>query len=150
MSLGPPRRFPPSPGASQTPPIVGSALFNLYSVPLHRRRWYPPTRAEVNTSHPGLVPTSWQARGPPLKRRTYANLRPAAHVPLDCASVSCQGLLPPRCRSYALYARKLWLVDWHEHLNEVVASPLSTVPGANVFQINGALTHPVSPLALAA
>ena len=75
-------------------------------------------------------------------------LRSAAHACVDYASVLCERLLPPRCRSYALYARTLLLVDWHDHLHAVVTSSLATVPGANVFQTDGALAHPLSPLAV--
>ena len=35
--------------------------------------------------------------------------------------------------SSAFCARKRLLMDWHEHLHAVVASSLSTMPGANVF-----------------
>ena len=91
---------------------------------------------------------AWRTRCPPLTRRTYANQRRAAHASVDCARVSCERLLPPQCSSHALYAPALLLVDGHGHLHTVVVSSLSTVPGANVFQTDGALAHPLAPPAI--
>lgn len=37
------------------------------------------------------------------------------------------------------------VVDWHEPVHVVMALLLSTLPGAKVFQTDGALAHPLSP-----
>ena len=59
-------------------------------------------------------------------------------------------MLTPLATSVSLarffYVRALLLVDWHGSLHAVVASSLSTVPGAKVFQTTGTLAHPLSAL----
>ena len=65
---------------------------------------------------------------------------------MDCVSFLPERLLPLWCRSYDLYARTLLLVDWYLHAVE--PSSMSTVPRVTVFHTDGALVHPLSPLAV--
>ena len=59
-----------------------------------------------------------RSRGPP---------RPPAHAPLDHASLSFNGLLPPWHHAHVAHAREVSLVDWYECVHPVVASPLLAV-----------------------
>ena len=145
LSCGPLRRFSFSLGASQTPPIVGRGRVSRKVTFLQRRRRHPPSSANVNASRLGLP------RGEPFERAArllHDELTPR-YVPLLMRPWIMH--LTPLATSVSLarfYGRALLLVDKHGHLHAVVASSLSTVPGANVFQTDVTLPHPLSPPAI--
>ena len=83
---------------------------------------------------------------------SYAtNLREPTHHCSCVHELRTHAILTPLATSVSLarfYARALLLVDWHGYLHTVVTSSLPTVPGANVFQTDSALAHPISPPAI--
>ena len=63
-----------------------------------------------------------------VERRACSHLRPPAHAPLDHASLSFDGLLPPGHHAHVGHTRAVLLADRHERMHPVVASPLVEVP----------------------
>ena len=63
-----------------------------------------------------------------VERRAYSHLRPPIHAPLDHASLPSDGLLPPWHHAHVAHAGAVLLVDRHERMHPVVASPLLEVP----------------------
>ena len=65
-----------------------------------------------------------------IRDRAYSHLRPPTHAPLDHVSLPFDGLLPPWHHAHIAHAGAVLLVDRHECLHPVVASPLLEVPSA--------------------
>ena len=65
-----------------------------------------------------------------VERRAHSHLRPPTHAPLDHASLPFDGFLPPWHHAHIAHAGAVLLVDRHECLHPVVASPLLEVPSA--------------------
>ena len=72
----------------------------------------------------------WGSGGSSLRveRRAYSHLRPPTHAPLDHASLPFDGFLPPWRHAHTAHAEAVLLVDRHECMHPVVASPLREVP----------------------
>lgn len=71
---------------------------------------------------------AWEC-GPPLRRRTHANIHLNAHVAVVYANIPLQGVLPPRVAHSRSMLEHFLLVDRHERLHTVVASSLSSADG---------------------
>ena len=62
-----------------------------------------------------------------VERRSYSRLRLPTHAPLDHGSLPFDGFLPPWHHAHA-HSGTVLLVDRHQGVNPVVASPLLEVP----------------------
>ena len=65
-----------------------------------------------------------------VERRAHSHLHPPTHAPSNHASLPFDGFLPPWHHARIAHAGVVLLVDWHECLHPVVASPLLEVPSA--------------------
>ena len=79
-----------------------------------------------------LIENGPNPRGLLVERRACSHLRPSAYVPLDHANLSFDGLLPPWHHAHVAHAGAVLLVDRHERMHPVVASPLLEVPSAEI------------------
>ena len=78
-----------------------------------------------------------------LTERAGLHPSPPAHVPLDDAILSFDGLVPPWHHAHVTHAVAVSLVDWHERVHPVVALQLLEVQSAETPSANRSLAnHP--------